>query len=183
MSVPSYISGIRRTHYTLGPGELPTLERSLRLGASYAGYVKVSDWEMPSTDICISIPVLVLYDVSIWAARPRAKKRDRREAALLITATVFGLLSAGAQSILYEQTELTEDRLQVLVGSLKERLYRIRCEEASGRFTSRSRWRGTRSPSWVCCDRGRLTAVLPLGLFPAELALADEAWTPLRIAS
>lgn len=120
-SVPSYLSGIRLTHDALGLGELPKLKSSLRLGAAFAGYEKVSDRVMPATEIRISIPAAVLYGVLAWAARSRATKRDRRDAALLITATVFGLRAAGIQSVLYEQTELTDDRLQVLVGSLKGR--------------------------------------------------------------
>lgn len=121
VSVPGYLSGIRLTHEALGLGRLPLVRDSLWLKAALEGYKKASDRNLPPTKIRVSIPPHVLYSVLDWAAGCRTTRRDLRDAALLVTATVFGLRPAGAQSILSEHVELDGTRMQVLVGALKGR--------------------------------------------------------------
>ena len=120
-SLANYISGVRLTHADLGLGELPAVKSCMLLKAACAGYMKASDAAMPPKDIRIAIPPEVLYQILEWAARPNATKDDVRDAATVIIATVFGLRAAGAESLDRKGTELEEERLQVLVTSLKAR--------------------------------------------------------------
>ena len=121
VSVPSYVSSIRLTHEALGLGYLPTIKESLRLSAAFAGYKKASDRTLPPTAIRIAIPPQTLYAVLSGAFRAAATALDKRDASMVIAASVFGLRPAGAQSILFQNSSLDEDRLQVMVGSLKGR--------------------------------------------------------------
>ena len=120
-SVPNYVSGIRLTHGALGLGYLPTIKESLRLTAAFEGYKKAADRVLPPTSIRIAIPAHKLYEVLNWAQRSSANVEDRRDAAMVIGASVFGLRCAGALSIKYEHTSLDEERWQVLVEKLKGR--------------------------------------------------------------
>lgn len=113
--------GIRPTHEVLGLEGLPAVRDLLRLKTAWEGYKMAVDKKFPPTAIRIRIPVQVLYSVPDWVARAQTPLLDLRDAALLMTATVFSLLAAGVQSILFEQVALNDARLQVLVGSLKRR--------------------------------------------------------------
>lgn len=66
-------------------------------------------------------PVLVLYSALNWASRPRANKRNLRDAAPLTMGAVFGLIGKGVQLSLYERIELDDVRFQVLLGSRRGR--------------------------------------------------------------
>lgn len=132
-SLANYISGVRLTHADLGLGELPPARSCMMLKAASAGYRKAYDAEMPPKDMRIAIPPDVLYQILVWAERPEATRVEVRNASLVITATVFGLRAAGAESILRETIDLDPERLQVLVNSLK-----ARTREAARRRGARS---------------------------------------------
>lgn len=121
VSVSGYISGIRLTHEALGLGALPTIRGSLRLSAAFEGYKKVSDLQLPPKAVRIAIPVHCIYEILSWARRDAATSEDRRDAALVITASVCGLRAAGVQSILFEHCRLDADHFQVFFGPLKGR--------------------------------------------------------------
>lgn len=81
---------------------------------------------MPRTNVRVGIPVHVLYKIMCLARRPHADRRCKRDAALLITAVIFGLRPSGAEGIRTEHIlELSElrgsssARCEVLVLFLK----------------------------------------------------------------
>lgn len=118
-SLPNYLSHIRLAPAALGLGKLLATGDSLRLQSVCTGYAKAADKRIPPTTLRASIPAHVLYSTFGWAARPRVTRRDLRDAALVVSAAVFGLRAKKAKSILYEQTEQDAEIFLVVVGSLK----------------------------------------------------------------
>lgn len=119
-SLAGYLSGVRSVHSALGLGALPMESESLLLAAAAAGYRKAADATIPPTTVRIGIPVHVLYKIMQLSQGPRADRRCKRDAALLITAVVFGLRPAGVEGIRPAHvTELSSERCELLVAHLK----------------------------------------------------------------
>lgn len=120
VSLPGYLSGVRSTHAALGLGVLPTESESLLLAAAVAGYRKAADATVPPTTVRLAIPVHVLYKVMCHAQKPGADRLLKRDAALLVTAVVFGLRPSGVEGLRPEHiVELSDTRCELLVSRLK----------------------------------------------------------------
>ena len=120
VSIPGYLSGIRSVHAAVGLGELPTETESLPLAAAVTGYKKVADATVPPTKARVGIPVHVLYKIMQLAVAPHATLSVQRDAALLLTAVVFGLRPAAVEGLLPAHiTELTPARCELLITKLK----------------------------------------------------------------
>lgn len=132
-SMAAYLSGIRLSHAALGLGLLPRAKDSLFLGAAMAGYKKAASMSLPVATVRIALPVDVLYDILVYALRPRAAALDVRDGALIVTAAIFGLRPAGAQNLRREHVTVADGYASVLVESL------------NGRTHEQARRRGDRS--------------------------------------
>ena len=138
VSLAGYLSGIRSVHAALGLGALPTETESLLLAAAVAGYKKAADATVPPTSVRVAIPVHVLYKIMCRAQERSADRLCLRDTALLLTAVVFGLRPAGAESILAEHVvELSESCCELLISRLKGQTVAQALRRGAARFTPR----------------------------------------------
>lgn len=119
VSLPGYLSGIRRVHAALGLGSLLIETESLLLAAAAAGYEKAADGSVQPNKVRVGMPVHVLYKIMQLALAPTASTAVWREAALWLTIIVLGLRSATVEGLLPAHvTELSPARWQLLISIL-----------------------------------------------------------------
>lgn len=117
--------------------------------AAFSGDKNASKRNMPPKAICISIRSHLLHEVLSWAELSSAPVTNRRDAALLISFTVFGLRRVIYQPILFDYNSLNEQMLQVLVRKLKGRTLQTALRIGERSFFFPQVFQGTRIPFWV----------------------------------
>lgn len=143
VSVPGYLSGIRNVHAALGLGALPTEGESLLLAAAVTGYRKAADATVPPTKARTGIPVHVLYRIMQLARAPHASLSVQRDAALLITAVVFGLRPAGVEGLMPAHViDLSPERCHLVISTLKGKTVAQAARRGARTFNAPSPVRG-----------------------------------------